>query len=70
MVGDIWGMDGSNPVGTRAAKAASNGARTTDGDLTVYNRGSARDGSSASDSGRHREAQRYNRQAHSYRRSA
>jgi len=65
MVGNIW-----DPVVGRAAKAASSGAGTTDGDSTIHNRGSAGDGSGASDSSRHREAQRYDRQTHSYRRSA
>jgi len=70
MVGDIRGMDVSNPVVGRAAKAASTGTGTTDSDSTIHDRGSTRDGISASDSGRHREAQRHNRQAHSFRRSA
>jgi hypothetical protein len=61
MVGDIWGMDGSNLV--RAANAVSIGTSTID------NSGSARGTtSSTGDDDRHREAQRYNRQTHSYRR--
>jgi hypothetical protein len=44
MVGDIWGMDGSNLVLVRAAKAVSIGPSIGD------NRGST------SDSDRHREA--------------
>jgi hypothetical protein len=62
MVGDIWGMDGSNLVVIRAAKAVSIGTST------INNRGSTTDGSSTSDRGGHREAQRHNRQTHSYRR--
>jgi hypothetical protein len=68
MVGDIWGMDGSNPVAARAARAASIGTGTADSDSTTNNRGSTTDGSSTSDRGGHREAQRHNRQTHSYRR--
>jgi hypothetical protein len=68
MVGDIWGMDGSNPVAARGAQATSTGTGTTDSDSTTTNSGSARDGSSANERGGHREAQRHNRQTHSYRR--
>jgi len=68
MVGDIWGMDGSNPVAARVARAASIGTGTAASDSTTNNRGSARDGSGANDSGGNREAQRRNRQTHSYRR--
>jgi hypothetical protein len=68
MVGDIWGMDGSNLVVIRAAKAASIGTGTADSDSTINNRGSTTDGSSTSDRGGHHEAQRHNRQTHSYRR--
>jgi hypothetical protein len=65
MVGNIW-----DTIVGRAAEAAGSGTGTTDSDSTIHNRGSARTGIGASDSGRHREAQRYNRQAHSFRRSA
>jgi len=61
MVGDIW-TDYANPVVGRATKAASIGTSTID------NSGSARGGTSTGDSDRHREAQRRNRQTHSYRR--
>jgi hypothetical protein len=57
--GDIWGMDGSNPVAARAARASIG---TGTADSTTNNRGSTTDGSSASDRGGHREAQRHNRQ--------
>jgi hypothetical protein len=70
MVGDIWGMDGFNPIVGRCAKAARSSTGTTDSDSTIHNRGGARDDISASDSGRYREAHRYDRQAHSYCRSA
>jgi hypothetical protein len=62
MVGDIWGMDGSNLIVVRAAKAVSIGTSTID------NSGSGRGGTNTGDSDRHREAQRHNRQTHSYRR--
>jgi hypothetical protein len=61
MVADISGVDGSNLVVIRAAKALSIGTSTID------NSGSARGGTSTGDSDRHREAQRHNRQTHSYR---
>jgi hypothetical protein len=64
MVGDIWGMDDANLLVVRATKAVSIGTSIID------NSGSARCGTSTStgDSDRHREAQRHNRQTHSYRR--
>jgi hypothetical protein len=62
MVGDIWGMDDSNLLVVRTTKAVSIGTSTID------NSGSARGGTSTGDSDRHREAQRRNRQTHSYRR--
>jgi hypothetical protein len=68
MVGDIWGLDGSNLVVIRAAEAASIGTGASDCDGAINNRGSTTDGSSTSDRGGHREAQRHNRQTHSYRR--
>jgi hypothetical protein len=58
MVGDIWGMDDSNLLVVRITKAVSIGTST------IHN--SARGGTGDSD--RHREAQRHNRQTHSYRR--
>jgi len=39
MVGDVWGMDGSNLVVIRAAKAASIGTGTADSDSTINNQG-------------------------------
>jgi hypothetical protein len=56
MVGDIWSADNANSVVGRAAEAASIGTGTID------------NGGSASDCGGHCEAQRHNRQTHSYRR--
>jgi len=58
MVGDIWGMDDSNLLVVSTTKAVSIGTSTID------NSGSARGGTNTGD--RHREAQRRNRQTHSY----
>jgi hypothetical protein len=65
MVGDIWGIDGSNLV-VVIAKAASIGTSTIDNSGSA--RGVAAPTGGAGDSDRHRGAQRHNCQTHSYRR--
>jgi uncharacterized membrane protein len=58
-------MVGSNHVVGRADKATGIGTSTI-GTSTIDNSGSARGGATTRHSGGHREAQRHNRQTHSY----